>query len=234
MDTTTVINRPRRISDIVNLLNMGADLSIDLTFDIVPVNFTHQARDFSAHIFLCRYFGTVNNKAFTFRKCYATGCPHNLCPHVDQAVMIANRYLKRDYKKLLKEGISLKERMFTLEDLGFEKNKNTGCMMTVYDYINIANEGHAIFIQINLETIAAVEHFAHHKNEQTFLTAEFQVSALGRKNEFQRCLACYETENEKEEKPLAISIANDRLKLMYHEFDDTSIQYTPCFFNKGE
>lgn len=234
---TPIINRPRRISDLVALMNIGIDLSVDVTFDIVPVHFTHQASEFSAYIFLCRYFGTMDNRAFTFRKCYARGCPHNLCPHVAQAVMIANRYLKRDYRKLSEAGISLKERMFTLEDmvlkfdgLESEKNEDTGCMMTVHDYITIAKEGHDVHIQIDLETLPAVEHFAHHRNEQTFLNAGFTVSALRRKNEFQRCLACYETGHEKEEKPLAVSIANDRLKMMYREFDHTSIQYTPVYF----
>jgi hypothetical protein len=238
MDATTIINRPRRITDLVNLQKKGVDLAVDLSFDIVPVHFTHQTQEFSAYIFLCRYFGTADKRAFTFRKCYAKGCPHNLCPHVAQAVMIANRYLKRDYKTLSKAGISLKERMFTLtdmvlkfEDLESEKNEDTGCMMTIHDYINISNEGHNVFIQIDLEAIPAVEHFARHKNEQTFLMADFQVSALGRKNQFQRCLACYETENETDEKPMAVSIANERLRLLFHEFDSASIQYSPCFFN---
>ena len=74
-------------------------------FEILPVDFQHRANPFSAHIFLCLYYGAIDGVTYAFRKCYARGCPNNLCPHVSQAVLIANRYLQRDYHKLKSAGL---------------------------------------------------------------------------------------------------------------------------------
>jgi len=237
MDDTAIINPPKRITDLVNLKELGYALDIALSFDIAPVNFAHKSYEFAAYIFLCKYSGMINNTPFTFRKCYAKGCPDNLCPHVSQAVMIANRYLKRDYKRLLDAGISIKETFFSLEEMmvkydgvDIEKNAATGGILTIHDYINIAKEGNDVEVQINLEIIPAVEHFASQKNEQTFFMADFNITTLGRKTKFQRCLACFQTDNESEEKPAAIETANDRLKLLFNEFAEANVQYSPCFF----
>ena len=237
MDNTAGITSPNRITDLVNLKNQGNDPDISMSFDIVPVNFTHKNYAFQAYIFLCRYSGTLNGKAFTFRKCYAKGCPDNLCPHVSQAVMIANRYLKKDYQRLLDAGICLEEKFFNLEDMmvkfdgvGIEKNVTTGGILTIHDYINIAKEGNEVAVQINLEQIPAVEHFAGQKNEQTFFMADFNITTLGRTSSFQRCLACFQTHNESEEKPFALATANDRLKILFTEFDEAKVIYHPCFF----
>ncbi len=238
MDDKAITNPPKRITDLVNFKKMGYDLNINLSFEIVPVNFAHENYEFQAYIFLCRYSGSLNEKPFMFRKCYAKGCPHNLCPHVAQAVMIANRYLKRDYKKLIDANIPLEEKFFTLEDmvlkyegLDREKNEVTGGILTIHDYINIAKEGNRVEVEIELESIPAVEHFANQKNEQTYLMGDFDVTTLGRKSEIQRCFSCFQTNNEAREKPVAIQTANDRLKILFNEFDDAKIQYKPCFFN---
>lgn len=238
MDDTTIINLPKRITDLVNFKKLGYNLDIDLSFEIVPVNFAHQSNEFQAYIFLCRYEGSVNKKSFMFRKCYAKGCPHNLCPHVAQAVMIANRYLKRDYKKLVDAGILIKETFFTLDDmvvkyegLGHEKDKDRGGILTIHDYINIAREGNSVEVQIKLENIPAVEHFANQQNKQTYLMADFDITTLGGKNQFQRCFSCFQTDNEAQEKPVAVQTANDRLKILFNEFDDAKVQYKICFFN---
>ncbi|MDX2441172.1 MAG: hypothetical protein QNK40_11560 [Desulfobacterales bacterium] len=238
MEDNTIINPPNRITDVVNLKKRGDDLDIHLSFDIVPVNFAHKNYEFQAYIFLCRFSGTINNTAFTFRKCYAKGCPNNLCPHVSQAVMIANRYLKRDYKRLLDAGIPVEENFFSLEEMmvkyegvDIEKNESTGGILTIHDYINIAKEGNPVEIQINLESIPAVEHFVNQKNEQTFLMADFNIITLGRNSQFQRCLACFETLEKPEERSIAITTANDRLTLLYKEFNDAKVTHKACFFN---
>jgi hypothetical protein len=238
MDDTAIINPPKRITDLVNLKGLGYELDITLSFDIAPVNFAHKNYEFQAYIFLCKYSGMINNTPFIFRKCYAKGCPDNLCPHVSQAVMIANRYLKRDYKRLLEAGVSIKETFFSLEEMmvkydgvDIEKNAATGGILTIHDYINIAKEGNDVEVQISLEIIPAVEHFASQKNEQTFFMVDFNITTLGRKSQFQRCLACFQTDNESKEKPAAQVTANDRLKILYKEFNDANIQYKIIFFN---
>jgi len=45
-----------------------------------------------------------------------------------------------------------------------------------------------------------VEHFANHKNAQTFLTVDFIITCMGSANYYERCLACYPADKEKEEK----------------------------------
>ena len=241
MDDTAIINPPRRITDLVNLKELGYDLDIHMSFDIVPVNFAHKSFEFQAYIFLCRYSVTLDNKAFVFRKCYAKGCPDNLCPHVSQAVMIANRYLKRDYKKLLDAGIAIEENFFSLEDMmvkyediDLDKDETTGGILTIHDYINIAKEGNTVDVKIKLEIIPAVEHFASQKNKQTFLMGDFSINTLGRSSSFQRCLACFHTDNEAKEKSVAITTANDRLKILFNEFDDAKVDYKSNFFNLKE
>jgi hypothetical protein len=219
-------------------MNTGENLTCETVFEIVPVDFAHGNIAFQAYIFLCKFSGTIGSSPYFFRKCYARGCPNNLCPHVSQAVMIANRYLKRDYKRLLDAGIVLAENFFGLEDMmvkyegiELEKNAETGGILTLHDYINIAKEGNRVDIQIDLEIIPAVEHFAHQKNKQTFLMGDFDITTLGRTSYFQRCFSCYQTDHESREKSVAITTANDRLTLLFSEFDDAMVHYQACFFN---
>jgi len=232
MKITTKNRHPRRITDLIDLAGKGAELTCFTSFEIVPVNFAHKTQMFQAYIFLCRYSGTINGEAYMFRKCYARGCPHNLCPHVSQAVMIANRYLQRDYAKLKKNGIHLQEKLFRLEemmvkyeDMDQDENNFHGGPLTLHDYITIAKEGNSVSIDIDLELVPAVEHFASHENAQTFLMGNFSITTLGRKSSFQRCLACFPTEDNNGEKNIAVHTANERLKLLYTEFDTAEIQY---------
>lgn len=224
---------PGRIADLLELKQRGFDVTCNPIFEIVPVDFTHRDYAYQAYVFLCRYGGTVNGESYSFRKCYARGCPNNLCPHVFQAVMIANRHLSRDYERLKAGGIKVAEQMFSLEDMmvKFDGVKSDdGPLLTIYDYIRIAGEGNAMRIDVTLEYLPAVEHFANYKNAQTFLNGEFDVRALGKTGTYQRCLACYSTKGEREEKPQAVRIANQRLALLYLEFDKVSIQYHKIFF----
>ena len=238
MSNSSINKPPQRITDLIGLIKSGEDITCKTIFEIVPVDFAHGNIEFQAFIFLCQYSGVIGSQEYMFRKCYARGCPNNICPHVSQAVMIANRYLKRDYKKLMDAGIDLEEKIFNLEEMmvkydgiDLEKDETTGGILTIHDFINIAKEGNNVEIQIDLEMIPAVEHFANQKNEQTFLMGDFTITTLGKKSQFQRCLACFRTDDETEEKSIAIQTANDRLKLLFDEFNDAKIQYKPCFFN---
>ncbi len=228
-------NPPRRISDLVALQNAGSRITCHPAFDVLPVDFFHRKHQFQAVIFLCRYCGDVDGEPYLFRKCYARGCPHNLCPHVAQAVMIANRYLQRDFRRLRESGIQVPERMFALEDMvvKFEDlHEAAGTPMTIHDYIHIAGEGNPVSVNVVLEYVPAVEHFARAKNKQTFLNGNFTVTTLGRTALYQRCLGCYPTDDEKAERPSAVVIANQRLISLYQEFDGSGIVYDKQFFSE--
>jgi hypothetical protein len=75
-----------------------------------------------------------------------------------------------------------------------------------------------------------VEHFANYKNQQVFLMANFSITTLGKTHQIERCLACYEADKEQQEKPHKKDIANERLKILYNEFDQVSIKYEKRFF----
>jgi hypothetical protein len=224
---------PGRIADLVELKRQGFDVTCEPVFEIIPVDFTQRNFAYQAYVFLCRYGGTINGEPYAFRKCYARGCPNNLCPHVFQAVMIANRHLSRDYERLRAGGIQVADRTFSLEEMMVKfdgAQEEVGPLLTIYDYIHIAGEGHEVRVEVSLEYLPAVEHFANYKNAQTFLSGDFTVQALAKTGSYQRCLACYPTEREREEKPQAIRIANQRLTLLYREFDKVSIQHQKRFF----
>jgi len=233
MKSNTANKPPYRVTDLLELKKSGADVTCLPDFEILQVDFTHLDYAFQAHIFLCRFNGTVAGEAYSFRKCYARGCPHNLCPHVSQAVMIANRYLQRDLKRLKDVGIKVKAKLFTLDDMvvKFDKmNEEEGPLLIIDDYIHIAKEGNDVSINVTLECVPAVEHFATHKNPQTFLMGDFTVNTLGQSHHCQRCFSCYAT-GKPEEKPTAVEVANARLELLYREFDLASIRYGKRFFS---
>jgi len=233
MEQSLVNNPPRRITDLIELKKGGANLVCRTEFEILPVDFAHRENPFRAYVFLCCYTGSIDGKEFFFRKCYARGCPHNLCPHVSQAVMIANRYLQRDYVRLKQVGIDIEKKLFTLDEMvvKFEDLKERrGAILTIHDYIELAKEGNSVSVDIALEYVPAVEHFANHKNSQTFLTVDFTIDCLESINYYERCLACYPTEEEKEERQRATEIANERLRLLYQEFDAVGIKHEKHFF----
>ena len=233
MENTRPNNPPYRITDLVTLKKQGMRVTCCPSFEVIPVDFTHRDYSFQAHIFLCRYNGTVGDRNYSFRKCYARGCPHNLCPHVSQAVMIANRYLQRDYRKLKSAGIEVEDRYFSLEDMVVKFDDIQEIydpILTIHDYINIALEGNVVTMDVFLKYVPAVEHFAHHKNSQIFLMGDFSVTTLGRTQHYQRCFACYPTEAAGEQKDRQIKVANERLNLLYQEFDQASVDYAKRFF----
>jgi len=226
-------NSPNRITDLVMLKQKGVEVTCHPTFEILPVDFAHRDNQFQAFIFLCRFTGTIDGQEYMFRKCYARGCPNNLCPHVSQAVMIANRYLRRDYRRLQEGGVAIEEQLFTLEDMMVkyeDVHEAYGAVMAIHDYINLAREGNDVFVKLGLEYVPAVEHFANYKNAQIFLMVDFAVTSLGKTSNIERCLGCYAQEREKEEKPEMVDIANERLRLLYEEFDQAPVEYEPVFF----
>jgi len=147
--------------------------------------------------------------------------------------MIANRYLQRDYRRLKQAGIDVREHLFSLDDMvvKFERLKETqGPVMTIHDVICLAREGNSVSVEVALEQVPAVEHFAGVQKAQTFLTAEFSIACLGSASRLERCLACYVTENHTEQGPGAMALANQRLHLLYGEFDGAGIRYEKRFY----
>jgi hypothetical protein len=225
-------NPPTRINELIELQSRGAAITCSAVLNIIPVDFSHRSYRFRAVVFIARFSGTADTQQYTFRKCYARGCTHDRCPRVSQAVMIANRFLQRDYHRLEQSGIGIEEKLFTLDGslvrLTTLKDDRRETMI-MDDYIRMAKGGNKISVDIALEYVPAIEHFEYHKNRQTFLMADFTVTAQGKRAECQRCLGCYPTEKEQEEKPLQIEVANDRLTHIYKEFDLSSIGYEKRF-----
>ncbi|MGB5985652.1 MAG: hypothetical protein WBG37_10135 [Desulfobacterales bacterium] len=234
METTPPSFPPQRVTDLINFKVRGAQVTTGLSFEILPVDFAQRQNPFRAYIFLSRYAGEIDGQAYAFRKCYARGCPNNLCPHVSQAVMIANRYLQRDYHRLEDSGIAVEKHLFTLQEMMLkfdDAHESYGAVMAVHDYINLAREGHGMSVAINLEYVPAVEHFAGQETAQIFLMADFKINCLGKVSHIERCLACYPKDGEKEEKPEMTKIANERLKLLYQAFAEAAIEYDELFFS---
>ncbi len=237
MEPVTNHKLPNRITDLVKLKEQGFEVVCNPSFEILPVDFAHRDNQFQAFIFLCRFTGTIDGQEYMFRKCYARGCPNNLCPHVSQAVMIANRYLQRDYRRLQEGGVAIEEQLFTLEDMMVkyeDVHEAYGAVMAIHDYINLAREGNDVFVKLSLEYVPAVEHFANYKNAQIFLMVDFAITSLGKTSNIERCLGCYAQEREKEEKSNMVDIANERLRLLYEEFDQARVEYEQVFFYKRE
>jgi hypothetical protein len=233
MAQTSINNPPSRVTDLVGLKKKGSAVICETSFDILPVDFAHRDNPFQAFIFLCSYKGTIDAEGYEFRKCYARGCPENLCPHVSQAVVVANRYLQKDYRRLEQGGIEIERRLFDLEDMtvkfdGYQKEHDA--TLVIHDYINIAQEGNEVSVEVSLEYVPGVEHFVGYDNEMTFLMVGFTITCLGKIHRYERCLVCYQTEREKEEKQYRINIANERLEILYDEFDQASITYKKQLF----
>jgi hypothetical protein len=233
MEQNIIHDPPNRVTDLITLKQKGAFIQCKTDFEILPVDFAHRKTPFQAYIFLCRWSGAIDQKSFTFRKCYARGCPHNLCPHVSQAILIANRYLQRDYRRLELGGVEIEKKLFTLEDMvvKFEGAQETHRpTLSIHDYITIAKEGNDVSVELDLEYVPAVEHFANYKNSQIFLMVDFKITSLAETHHHERCLACYAADKEVEEKELRVKIANERLNVLYKEFDEATVRYEKKYF----
>ena len=234
MQAVSDYKAPHRITDLVAFKKQGFEVVCNPSFEILPVDFAHRDNQYRAYVFLCRFKGSINGQAYMFRKCYARGCPHNLCPHVSQAVMTANRFLQRDYKRLTDAGVQVEKRLFTLQDMvvKFDAVKEEHAPLpAIQDYINIAKAGRHVEVDVALEFVPGVEHFANYKNQQVFLMVSLSIATPGRTYPYERCLACYEAEKEAQEKPQKIDIANKRLAILYGEFDQVSVKHEKRFFS---
>ena len=233
METATAVRAPMRITDIVDAKSSGADVAVTQRFEIRPVDFHHGAKPFKAYIFLAHYRGTIDGTPFEFRKCYARGCPNNLCPHVSQAVTIANRYLQRDYHALKKAGIAIDEPLFTLDGMvvRFDALKQSEVnFLTVAELVDMAAGGPGFTVSVALELVPAVEHFAHQKKAHTFLSGEMAAQIAKRRYICHRCFACFPSDAAKAERALAVQVANERLSLVYDEFDRVKIACNKIYF----
>ncbi|MGD8843960.1 MAG: hypothetical protein PVI54_00535 [Desulfobacteraceae bacterium] len=234
MESSSIVRFPRRIADLIDVKAAGADVRLDIAFEILPVEFRHRRHPFQAYIFLAKYCGTIEGRGFDFRKCYARGCPNNLCTHVSQAVKIANRYLQRDYHVLKSGGIEVTETLFSLEDMivKFETLKEEEpSHLTIPELTAMAKSGKSITVDITLELIPAVEHFSHSDKARTYLSGEFTANTVDRTYHCHRCFACFDTDQDGEQKETAIRVANTRLALVYSEFEKSGIQHRTTYFS---
>jgi hypothetical protein len=221
------------VTDLAALKQKGATITVKNTFEINEVDLAHEKNPFRAFLFFSRFNGSVDDRPYEFRKCYSRGCTHNLCPHVSQAVMIANRYLKRDYKKLENAGIEIAENFFTLEDMlaQFEAERDDFVSTLILeDYIRLAGDGEKIDIQVELENFPAVENFANYSEKRLFYSVNFHVTYLGETHICHRCFSCYAIAEGSEDRENAKDLANGRLAAIYDDFDKAGITYNRVFF----
>ncbi len=233
MEPTSQGKAPMRITDIVDAKKSGASVAVQIRFEILPVDFRHGNSPFQAYIFLAHYHGNIDTVPFEFRKCYARGCPNNLCTHVSQAVNIANRYLQRDYSVLASAGIDIQPNLFRLDDMvvKFERLKESDePSMTIPEVIGLAQAGKRIAVIIRLAFLPAVEHFANQENAQTFLSGELTARTENKTYHCHRCFACFPTDSSGNERSQAIQVANARLELMFQEFDRVGIAHDKQYF----
>jgi hypothetical protein len=234
MDAAIVHNPPISITDLVLLKEKGATVTVGNTFEINEVDLVHEENPFRAFLFFSLFSGTIDGEPYEFSKCYSRGCTHNLCPHVSQAVMIANRYLKRDYKRLEKAGIVMEENLFSLEHMlaQFEKKRDDFVKTLILeDYVHIAKDGEKIGIDVSVEKFAGVENFANHSEKRLFFAANFNVDHLGETHICHRCFSCCISEREREDAQTAMELANRRLASLYTSFDQAGISYNRVYFS---
>ncbi|OIP89383.1 MAG: hypothetical protein AUK55_14565 [Syntrophobacteraceae bacterium CG2_30_61_12] len=227
-------NGPQRITDLINARTEGAMVSCRLDFEILPVEFTHRDQSFHAYVFLCRYAGEIDGRPYSFRKCYGRGCKHNKCLHVAQAVMIANRFLERDYRRLREAGIDPGEQRFVLEDMMVQfdrREQDQGPqVLDIYDFINQARAGNDVGIESEIEYVPAVEYFEGRKESHVFLMGRFTIHCLGETRLYERCFSCYPSAGDQRERDHAAAIADARLHLLYRDFKEAGVHHQPVFF----
>jgi hypothetical protein len=233
MTGTQTPRAPLRVTDLIERHNRGLAVVCRTRFDILPVDFKHRSNPFKAYIFLCQYSGTIDGSDYSFRKCYARGCPHNLCPHVSQAVLIANRYLQRDYYRLENAGIPIEKKLFSLEEMVLKfdsQHDEADPAMTLFDYVQLAGKGQTVAIRPTLEFVSAVEHFDRFENKMIFLMADFAIICQGTTHHLERCLACYPVDKEAEERQAKVDLANARLELLYQDLESAGGQVDKVLF----
>jgi hypothetical protein len=225
---------PNRISDLVSLRQTGLSVTCTSQFEMVPLEVDTSGDSVRAYIFLCRYGGTVAGEPYGFRKCYARACSDHHCANMYQAVMTAKPYAYADYHKLEQAGIVLEKRRMTLEEIvkKFEGMQETyGPTQIIHDYIDMAREGYDIEINPVLNIMSAQEYVDNYQIQRIFLMVVFDIVYHGNSHQHERCFACYSKDREPIEKKEKADIANERLKILYDEFDNASITCNKRFFS---
>lgn len=225
---------PIRIADLVAHKQQGKEVTCQTEFRIHQVEFRHRDAPYDAYLFFCYFSGQIEGADYTFRKCYAKGCPQNLCPNVSQAVMIANRYLQRDIHTLQGAGIQVSEQLFSLPEMmvGFDDAAQAHTPEeSIEHFMELAAGGEKISVQVEPEFVPAHENFEGEIEPQVFLVANLSISHQGKTSEAQRCFSCYAAEDEDEKKPLAVLVARQRMSDLYKEFDQAGVDYQPRFFD---
>ena len=148
-------------------------------------------------------------------------------------MLIANRYLQRDYHRLEKAGIPVDPKLFSLEEmvLKFDQQQDEADpAMALHDYVRLAGEGSEVTVKPSLEFVSAVEHFDRFENKMVFLMADFSVTCQGRTQHLERCLACYPVDKEADERQTKVDLANARLSLLYEALESAGGKTDKTFF----
>ncbi|MBN1336244.1 MAG: hypothetical protein JXB39_09810 [Deltaproteobacteria bacterium] len=224
---------PHRICHLVALKEQGAEVTCRTSFAVVNVEFRHRVAPYEAFVFMCTFRGEVNGAPYEFRKCYARGCLHNLCPHISIAVMIANRYLEQDQAALERAGIRFDKELFTIEGMivktgGLIEERERA--LTIEDCIHMAEQGQEVHIRVEPEYVDAVEHFGNAKTSSVFLTANFHVETAGRTDTIQRCLCCFDPKHRPDQHVERAVVANARLQEIYQRLDAAGVHSTKALF----
>ena len=224
-----------RIRDLVERKRRGAAVGGQTYFDVIPMAVAHGDDSFSALMFLCHYRGFVDSEAFSFRKCYARGCPNDGCPDVASAIRTANHRFAVDCRRLEQAGIPIEQRGLTLERI-IAKLGNlreiADPLQCLYDGLTPVPTKKNITVEPTLTFVRAVEHHPHYELPTIFLMAIFTISQDDETYLSERCLACYCQDEEEKEKTHKISIANTRLASIYKSFSEAAIDFRECYFGR--
>ncbi len=224
---------PRCIGDLFLLDARRHLVTCSAGLEIVPVNFFQHDSCLQAYTMFARFSGEVDGTPYTFRKCYARSFLKDSCRRGMQAVMVANRDLQRDYRRLSRAGISINKEFFSLQDLLIRQSSgDEPCCppVTIIDFVYIAREGNLVNVEVLLNRVAAVEHYPEESVDQVYLMADFAVIALGNTSHCQRCMASFPAEAGEDEELAMIRVANQRLTSLYTDFAQAGVNYMERFF----
>ena len=225
----------KRIQDLLWAKSKGQSIVCNPRLELIPADFFNKLTWERVRIFVCRFSGSVAGTDFSFRKCYGRTQLNGSCRGGTNAVMTANRFLEKDYHRLQKTGIKTSGPLFSLQDLLIDQNlpQETGFPpMTIYDFIYMAEEGNQVIVEVDLDTITAIEHYPDVNVAQNYLMADFTVIALGNTSHCQRCLASYPAIEEDTRGASMMRVANNRLQALYRTFKKAGIEYNISFFSR--
>jgi hypothetical protein len=229
------MGRPARVRDLILASGQGLDVSFVADPQVIYTDFFHENQWKPAHILLCWFTGTVGGVPFDFRKCYSRSLLTGTCIQGINAVMSANRYLQADYRLLGEVGITVPRAFFSIQEVLLRQptDQDADCNpMTVNDVVQIAREGNEVIVEVKLDAVMAIEHYAEMDSDKIYLMADLVVITLGSTTHCKRCLGSYAAENEEQEKIPAVSVANQRLQDIYELFREAEVSFNECFFHE--